>query len=81
MITSRIGIALIHGDETNLLNEVVRSQHYDLVVSGHAHSVSILQAGRTISLNPGEVCGHLSGKEATIATFETMTRKFEILDI
>lgn len=73
-------IALLHGDEPNLLHEIVRTQAYDLVVSGHTHSIDQKRTGRTISFNPGEICGYLSGR-ATIATFETSTHRIEIFDI
>lgn len=73
-------IALLHGDESCLLSEIITSQSYDLVISGHTHTVTQSHTGKTISLNPGEVCGYLSGK-ATIATFETSTRRIQILNI
>ena len=73
-------IGLLHGDEENLLEDLARSQSYDLIISGHTHSISKLQRARTTCLNPGEICGYLSGR-ATIATFETSTRKIEIFDI
>ena len=74
----RIGVT--HGDEENLLEDLVRSQSYDLIISGHTHSIHQLRRGRTLCLNPGEICGYLSGR-ATIATLETSTRSVEILDI
>jgi len=73
-------IGLLHGDEENLLEDLAGSQSYDLIISGHTHSISKLQSARTTRLNPGEICGYLSGR-ATIATFDTSTRKIEILDI
>jgi len=75
-----VRIGLLHGDEQNLLEDLTRSQSYDLIISGHTHSLSKLQKGRTVCLNPGEICGYLSGR-ATIATFETSTRMIEIVDI
>ena len=75
-----VRIGLLHGDEENLLEDLARSQSYDLIISGHTHSISNLQRGRTVCLNPGEICGYLNGR-ATIATFETSTRAIEILDI
>ena len=75
-----VRIGLLHGDEQNLLEDLTRSQSYDLIISGHTHSLSKLQKGRTVCLNPGEICGYLSGR-ATIATFETSTRTIEIVDI
>ena len=31
---------LNHGDEENLLEDLARSQSYDLIISGHTHSIS-----------------------------------------
>jgi putative phosphoesterase len=75
-----VRIGLLHGDESNLLHEIIRSQAYDLVVSGHTHSIGQTRTGRTISFNPGEICGYLSGR-ATIATLETSTHRIEIFDV
>ena len=75
-----IKIALLHGDEPELLEAIINSQAYDLVVSGHTHSISESKKGKTIALNPGEICGYVSGK-STIATFETSSRRVEILGI
>jgi hypothetical protein len=73
-------IALLHGDETKLLDEIIKSQTYDLVVSGHTHSISRSPTGRTVWLKPGEMCGYLTGK-ATITTYEIISRTIEILNI
>jgi putative phosphoesterase len=75
-----VRIALLHGDETAVLDEIVRSQSYDLVVSGHTQSTSKSRTGKTVSLNPGEVCGYLSGN-ATVAAFDTSTRIIETLNV
>ena len=75
-----VKIALLHGDEGELLQAITNSQVYDLVVFGHTHSISQSRIGKTIILNPGEICGYLSGK-ATIATFETSSRSVKILEI
>jgi len=76
----KVRIGLLHGDEENLLEDLARSQSHDIIISGHTHSLSKLQKGRTVCFNPGEICGYLSGR-ATIATFDTSTRTIEILDI
>ena len=41
----QVRIGLLHGDEDNLLDELTRSQSYDLVISGHTHSISRSQEG------------------------------------
>lgn len=76
----KMRIAVLHGDEENLIEDLIRSQSYDLIISGHTHSLSKLQKDRTMCLNPGEICGYLSGR-ATIAIFETSSRTIEIVDI
>ena len=73
-------IALLHGDEPELLQAIIDSQVYDLVVSGHTHIISQSRNGKTIALNPGEICGYVSGR-STIATFETSAQHIKILDI
>lgn len=73
-------VALTHGDEPELLQALKTMQTYDLVVFGHSHSLNQSQNGRTLMLNPGEICGYLTGR-STIATFDTKTRHIEILDI
>ena len=75
-----VKIALMHGDETRLFQSLSTTQAYDLIIFGHTHQLSQSQEGRTALLNPGGVCGYLSGR-ATIATFDTRNRRVEILDI
>lgn len=66
-------IALLHGHDEELLRSLVESEAYDLVVHGHTHKVSIRKKGKTTVVNPGEVCGYLSGK-STMAVFDLETR-------
>jgi putative phosphoesterase len=73
-------IALLHGDEAELLNALVDSQGFDAVVSGHTH-VSVNEVkGRTLVLCPGEVCGYLTGK-ATLALLDTVKREAVVLEL
>ena len=74
----KIRIALTHGDESDLLNSLIKSQFYHLIVCGHTHQASSYVSGGTIIVNPGEVCGYLTG-ESTVATIDTETRNIEIL--
>ena len=39
-------IGLLHGDELGLLSEIIRSQSYDLVISGYTHSVTQSRTGK-----------------------------------
>lgn len=65
-------IALLHGHDEELLNSSINSCSYDVVVHGHTHQVKTQQAGNTVVINPGEVCGYLTGK-STIAILDLKT--------
>lgn len=72
-------IALLHGNEIELLNALVNLGVVDAVVHGHTHT-SIIRRGKTLVLNPGEVCGYLTGK-STLAILDTQKRDAEIVQI
>jgi uncharacterized protein len=63
-------IALLHGTETELLNALINSEYFDAVVHGHSHLKSLQKKGKTLIVNPGEVCGYITGK-STIAILDT----------
>jgi putative phosphoesterase len=73
-------IALLHGTEPDALGEVAGAGIFDAVVCGHSHRPSISEIGSTLVVNPGEVCGYLTGK-GTIAVLETGRLEAEILEI
>ncbi len=69
-------IALYHGHEESLLNSLINSGGYDVVVCGHTHKAETYRRGRTIVINPGEICGYLSGR-STYSLLDTRTLKVE----
>jgi hypothetical protein len=73
-------IALLHGDETELLNALINCEGFDAVIHGHMHSVGVRKKGKTLIVNPGEVCGYLSGK-FTLALLDTEKREAKIIDV
>jgi putative phosphoesterase len=73
-------IALLHGDETELLNAIIDCGCFDVVIHGHSHNRSLEQKGRTLALNPGELCGYLTGKP-TIAVFDTVKKEAKIIEL
>jgi uncharacterized protein len=73
-------IALLHGDETELLNSLVGCGGFDCVVTGHTHLTVNQAKGRTMVLCPGEVCGYLYGKP-TIALLDTVKREAKIVEL
>jgi putative phosphoesterase len=72
-------ICVTHGHIPELLSLAVKSNLYDLVVTGHTHEPEIRE-GPPIIINPGECCGYLSDR-STIAVFDTQKKKGEILEI
>ena len=75
-----VKIALLHGHDEELLNASINSCSYDVVVHGHTHQVKTQQVGNTLVINPGEVCGYLTGK-STMAILDLQTRKVEVVRI
>ena len=73
-------IALLHGDETELLNAVATHGGFDAVVHGHSHANVSMSMGKTLVINPGEVCGYLSGK-STLALLDTSKREAKIVNL
>jgi len=72
-------IALLHGDETELLNALVGCGNLDAVVHGHTHATSS-KSGKTLVVNPGEICGYLTGSP-TLALLDTRRREVRIVRI
>jgi putative phosphoesterase len=73
-------IALLHGDETELLNALINHGNFDAIVHGHSHANVTRKNGKTLIVNPGEVCGYLTGK-ATIALLDTEKGEARIIKI
>ncbi|NYT07801.1 MAG: metallophosphoesterase [Methanomicrobiales archaeon] len=73
-------IALHHGHEKALLADLIESGLFDLVVHGHTHQASVSSRGRTLVINPGEVCGYLTGFP-TCGLYDTRSRKGVILPL
>ena len=73
-------IALLHGDENELLNALINCRGFDAVVHGHSHAnVSRINA-ETLIVNPGEACGYLTGK-ATMAILDTTKQVAKIVEL
>lgn len=73
-------IALLHGDETELLTAIIDSGYFNAVIHGHSHIKGIQTRGKTIVINPGEVCGYLTGK-STIALLNTASNEAKIVEL
>jgi hypothetical protein len=73
-------IALLHGNETELLKSLIENGGFDVVVHAHTHKAEIYRKGKTLVVNPGEVCGYLSGK-ATVAVLDSAKREARLIEL
>lgn len=73
-------IALLHGSDGELLKALVESSSFDIIVHGHMHNSEAYRKGRTLIVNPGEVCGYLTGK-STMALLDTVKREVRIIEL
>ncbi len=80
VVVDGLKIALLHGEESELLQSLIDTEYYDVVVHGHSHEAKMHKKGKTIVLNPGEVCGYLSEK-STLALLDTETREAKIVQL
>lgn len=80
MIVDGLKIALLHGNEEELLTALINAESFDVVVHGHTHKPEVYRKGKTLVVNPGEVCGYLTGK-STVALFDTNKREAKIIEL
>ncbi|MEM3566538.1 MAG: metallophosphoesterase [Candidatus Bathyarchaeia archaeon] len=73
-------IVLLHGSEEELLRAIINSGNFDAVVHGHTHKAEIYRKGKTLVVNPGEVCGYLTGK-STIALLDVEKLEAKMIDL
>lgn len=80
VIVDGLRIALLHGHEADLLRSVVACGGYDVVVHGHTHRAASRREGRTLVVNPGEVCGYLYGRP-TVAILDTEKLSVDFVEL
>jgi len=73
-------IAVLHGDEVELLRSLIDVESHDVIVHGHTHEAKTYRKGKTLVINPGEVCGYLSEK-STIVILNTQTLDAQIIHL
>ena len=59
---------MFHGTNKAITDALVKSGNYDVVISGHTHKQEIIE-GKCIFINPGEICGYLSGKKTVVLLY------------
>ena len=62
------------------IDEVVKSQNYDLVIYGHTHYQDIRKEGRTLVINPGESTDWLTGG-GNMVILDTDSMDYEVVKI
>jgi uncharacterized protein len=73
-------IALLHGDETELLNTLIATGYFNAIVHGHSHHKGTQQKDKTLDINPGELCGYLTGK-SSFALLDTEKNEAKIIEL
>lgn len=80
VVADGLRIALLHGDETELMRSLLELESHDVLISGHTHVPKIYRKGQTLVINPGEASGILTGK-ATIAILDTESLEARIVQL
>ncbi|MET1128813.1 MAG: metallophosphoesterase, partial [Thermoproteota archaeon] len=78
-------VAMLHGvgpkrDTLELVEALAASGRYDAVLYGHTHEADVRKLGGTLILNPGELCGCLTGKR-TFAILDLERGEVELVEI
>lgn len=58
-------IAVIHGTVEAIVDALVLSKKYDIIIRGHNHRQEVVM-GESLLVNPGETCGYVSGKKTVM---------------
>jgi len=74
-----VHFAVYHGTYPRITNALELCGEYDVVVSGHTHEQKEQKVGNTLAINPGTAHGF--DEEATVAIFNTRTRKADFLSL
>jgi uncharacterized protein len=69
--------SIIHGSNQAIVDSLAKCGKYDVVIRGHTHKIEILN-DETMIINPGEVCGYVSG-EQTVVLLDTDDLSFEVI--
>ena len=72
-------IAVYHGTYPAITEALRTCGKYDVVVSGHTHTVVEEKYKQTLAVNPGTAHGF--GEQATVALLDTATRAVEFVEL
>jgi putative phosphoesterase len=80
IVIDGLRIALLHGSEEELLQSLISVESHDIIIHGHTHEAKTYRKGRTLIVNPGEVCGYLT-ESSTIALLNSQTGEAKITEL
>ena len=70
-----------HMPRQQTIDALANSRSFDIILSGHTHYLSNKKLDNgTLVINPGEVCGYLTGK-STFAIIDTEKMESEIIEL
>jgi hypothetical protein len=73
-------IAVYHGTVKAITEALIESGKYDVVITGHTHNAEVRKEGNTLLINPGELCGYLTGKR-TLCLLDIERMEAKIVEI
>ncbi len=84
-VVEGLRVLVVHGvsgiEETkNFATTLAKSGEFDVIVYGHTHEIDVRKVGKTLIVNPGEVCGYLSGKKSA-AILDTEKLEVELITL
>lgn len=74
------GRRLLMMHEPESFDDIANVSDYDCIIYGHTHRHDIREAGGILLINPGEVCGYVTGI-ASVVILELPTLKAELIDL
>ena len=80
LLIDGLRVALLHGDEKELMRSLLELESYDIIVSGHTHLEKTYRRGRTLIINPGTVSGYLVEKP-TMTILDTKTLDTKTIEL
>ena len=80
LLIDGLRVALLHGDEKELMRSLLELESYDIIVSGHTHLEKTYRRGRTLVINPGTVSGYLAEKP-TMTILDTKTLDTKTIEL
>lgn len=59
---------------------LLSSEKFEIVIGGHTHRAEVRKEGKTLFVNPGELCGYLTGRK-TYALIDVEKREAKIIEL